>query len=98
MSDYEVLMLFSLSKGEEATEALKNKFLELISANGTLGEVEDWGKRKLAYPVNDEPEGYYVLANFKSEPSFPTEFDRVFGITDGALRAMIVNKGGISNA
>ena len=47
-----------------------------------------------SYPVNDEPDGYYVLANFESEPSFPTEFHRVFGITDGALRAMIVNKEG----
>lgn len=92
MINYEVLMLFSVAKGEEATEALKNKFLELIAANGTLGEVDDWGKRKLAYPVNDEPEGYYVLVNFQAETTFPAEFDRVFGITDGALRAMIVNK------
>ncbi len=91
--NYEVLMLFSVAKGEEATEALKTKFLELISANGTLGEVEEWGKRRLAYPVNDEPEGYYVLANFTAEPEFPREFDRVFSITDGALRSMIVRKG-----
>ena len=81
MSNYEVLMLFSVKDGEEASEALKDKFLELISKNGTLGEV-----------VNDEPDGYYVLANFEAEPSFPTEFHRVFGITDGALRAMIMNK------
>ncbi len=92
MSNYEVLMLFSVKDGEEASEALKDKFLELISKNGTLGEVDVWGKRKLAYPVNDEPDGYYVLANFEAEPSFPTEFNRVFGITDGALRAMIMNK------
>ena len=92
MSNYEVLMLFSVKDGEEASEALKDKFLELISKNCTLGEVDVWGKRKLAYPVNDEPDGYYVLANFEAEPSFPTEFNRVFGITDGALRAMIMNK------
>ena len=92
MSNYEVLMLFSVKDGEEASEALKDKFLELISKNGTLGEVDVWGRRKLAYPVNDEPDGYYVLANFEAEPSFPTEFHRVFGITDGALRAMIMNK------
>ena len=92
MSNYEVLMLFSVKDGEEASEALKDKFLELISNNGTLGEVDVWGKRKLAYPVNDEPDGYYVLANFEAEPSFPTEVHRVVGITDGALRAMIMNK------
>ena len=92
MSKYEVLMLFSLKNGEEGSEALKEKFLGLISDNGNLGEVDVWGRRKLAYPVNDEPEGYYVLANFEAEPHFPVEFNRVFGITDGALRAMIVKK------
>ena len=91
--NYQVLMLFSVANGEEATEAVKTKFFDLISAHGTLGEVNEWGKRKLAYPVNDEPEGYYVLADFEAETEFPSEFDRVFGITEGALRAMITRKG-----
>ena len=52
LKNYEIVMVYSLSKGEEAVNALKTKFTDLISKNGTLGEVEEWGKRKLAYPIN----------------------------------------------
>lgn len=90
LKDYEIVMVFSLSKGEEAVNALKTKFTDLISKNGTLGEVEEWGKKKLAYPINYEADGYYVLINFSSEESFPAELDRVINITDGVLRSLIV--------
>ena len=93
LKDYEIVMVFSLSKGEEAVNALKTKFTDLISKNGTLGEVEDWGKKKLAYPINYEADGYYVLINFSSEEKFPAELDRVINITDGVLRSLIVAKG-----
>jgi small subunit ribosomal protein S6 len=93
LKNYEIVMVFSLSKGEEAVEALKAKFTELISKNGTLGEVEEWGKRKLAYPINYETEGYYIVANFSSDEAFPAELDRVINITDGVLRSLIVAKG-----
>ena len=93
LKDYEIVMVFSLSKGEEAVNDLKTKFTDLISKNGTLGEVEDWGKKKLAYPINYEADGYYVLINFSSEESFPAELDRVINITDGVLRSLIVAKG-----
>lgn len=93
LKDYEIVMVFSLSKGEEAVNALKTKFTDLISKNGTLGEVEEWGKKKLAYPINYETDGYYVLINFSSEESFPAELDRVINITDGVLRSLIVAKG-----
>ena len=55
-------------------------------------EVNEWGKRKLAYPINYVTEGYYVLVSFKSEPSFPVELDRVFGITEGVIRNMTTIK------
>lgn len=90
--NYETLMVFSVKDGEEAAQALKTKFTDLIAANGTLGEVEDWGKRKLAYLINDEPEGYYVLFNYQAAPEFPAELDRIFKITDGVLRSLIVKK------
>lgn len=93
LKDYEIVMVFSLSKGDEAVNALKTKFTDLISKNGTLGEVEEWGKKKLAYPINYEADGYYVLINFSSEESFPAELDRVINITDGVLRSLIVAKG-----
>ncbi len=93
LKDYEIVMVFSLSKGEEAVNALKTKFTDLISKNVTLGEVDEWGKKKLAYPINYEADGYYVLINFSSEESFPAELDRVINITDGVLRSLIVAKG-----
>ena len=93
LKNYEIVMVYSLSKGEEAVEALKKKFTDLISKNGTLGEVEEWGKKKLAYPINYETDGYYVLINFSSEEKFPAELDRVINITDGVLRSLIVAKG-----
>ena len=68
------------------------KITSLISQNGTLDSVNEWGKRRLAYPINDETEGYYVLFNFTSVPSFPAELDRIYKITEGLLRTLIVAK------
>ena len=93
LKDYEIVMVYSLSKGEEAVASLQKKFTDLIAKNGTLGEVEEWGKKKLAYPINYETEGFYTLINFSSEESFPAELDRVINITDGVLRSLIVAKG-----
>lgn len=93
LKNYETIMVFSLKKGDEAVEALKTKFSEMIAKNGTLGEVEEWGKRKLAYEINYETEGYYVLFNYEAEPDFPAELDRVLKITDGVIRSIIVAKG-----
>ena len=93
LKKYELVLVLSLSKGEEAVEALKAKFTDMISKHGTLCEVEEWGKRKLAYPINYETEGFYVVAQFESEESFPAELDRVINITDGVLRSLIVTKG-----
>ena len=90
LKNYEIVLVFSLSKGEEAAQALKTKFTDLISKHGTLGEVEEWGKRKLAYPINDKPEGYYVLVNFESESAFPAELERIFGITEGIMRSIVI--------
>ena len=64
----------------------------MISKNGTLGEVDEWGKRKLAYPINYETEGYYYIAQFSADENFPAELDRVINITDGVLRSLIVAK------
>ncbi len=91
-SSYEVVLIFSVSKGEEATAALVEKFKSLIAENATVENVDEWGKRKLAYLIDDEAEGYYVLVNFESEADFPAELDRITNITDGVLRSMIIKK------
>ena len=93
LKKYELVLVLSLSKGEEAVEALKAKFIDMIGKHGTLGEVEEWGKRKLAYPINYETEGFYVVAQFECDENFPAELDRVINITDVVLRSLIVAKG-----
>ncbi len=91
-ASYEAVMIFSVTAGEESVAELKEKFRALIEQNAEIGEVDDWGKRKMAYLINDEAEGYYVLYNFVSGPAFPAELERVAGITDGVLRIMTVRK------
>jgi len=87
--NYELMYIIDLDKGEEEIAAIVAKFKALIEANGTLNELEEMGKRKLAYLINDKPEGYYVLAKFQSSPQFPAELDRVLKITDGVMRSLI---------
>ena len=77
---------------DEATAALVGKFKSLIEANGTIDSIDEWGKRRLAYPINDENEGIYTVINFTSEPDFPAELDRVYKITEGVMRSLIVAK------
>ena len=89
---YEAAMIFSVANGEEATNALKEKFNDLIAKNGTIENVDEWGKRRLAYLINDEAEGFYVFTTFTSEPSFPAELERIAKITDGVLRVMVIKK------
>ena len=89
---YESVMIFSLANGEEAATALVEKFKALIEANGTIENVDDWGKRRLAYLINDEAEGHYVITAFESGADFPAELERVAKITDGVLRTMIIKK------
>jgi small subunit ribosomal protein S6 len=89
---YEAAMIFTVANGEEATQSLKEKFNDLIAKNGTIENVDDWGKRRLAYLIDDEAEGYYVFFNFESEPTFPAELERIAKITDGVLRLMVIKK------
>lgn len=89
---YETLFAISGNCSEEEYKALCEKFVNLVNDNATDVNVNEWGKRKLAYPINYITEGYYVLLNFKSEPTFPLELERVFGITEGIIRYMTVAK------
>ena len=89
---YEVALVLSVANGDEAVNALKEKFNDLIAKNGTVENVDEWGKRRLAYAINDKTEGYYVLIEFESAPSFPAELDRVYKITEDIMRSIIVCK------
>ena len=87
---YEAMVVFSLKNGEEQVQSLVAKFTDLIKANGELANVDEWGKRKLAYPINYENDGYYVVYTFTSKTDFPAEFERIINITDGVLRSLVV--------
>ena len=96
INSYESLFIVDVTVGEEATEATVNKFLSLIEANAEVVDVAKWGKRRLAYAINDMYEGYYTLIEFESVPSFPAELDRVFKITEGIMRSIIICKDDIA--
>ena len=87
---YEVMYIISGKLSEEEAAPIVEKFKALVEANGTLDEMEEMGKRKLAYNINYISEGYYVLMKFTSAPEFPAELDRIYKITDGVLRSMII--------
>ena len=89
---YETLFAVNGNLGEEDCKAVVEKFVNLIKENASDVDVNEWGKRRFAYPINYVTEGYYVLVNFKSEPSFPIELERVFGITESVLRYMTTAK------
>ena len=90
INSYETLFITSIANGEEATNATVEKFTNLIASNGEIVEVLDWGKRRLAYPINDMPEGYYTVVTHKCAPSFLAELDRLFNIDESIMRSMTV--------
>ena len=91
--NYEVVYILAPALGEEAIAATVEKFKALAEQHGTNVEVDEWGKRRLAYAIDYKTEGYYVLMSFTSDAAFPKELDRVLGITTGMMRSMIVCKG-----
>ena len=90
---YEILYIINPTLDEEGIKAMVEKFKAMVEAEGTLTSIEEWGKRRLAYPINDLNEGYYVLMTFVSGPAFPRELDRKLRIAEGVMRSLIVCKG-----
>lgn len=89
---YETIFVVDTSIGEESVAGVVEKFKSMIEKEGTDVTVEDWGKRRLAYPIEDRTEGYYTLINFTAEPEFIKELDRIYNITDGILRTLTIKK------
>jgi small subunit ribosomal protein S6 len=92
LNSYETLFVVDCSIGEEGVKSIVEKFTALIAENGTVENVDEWGKRRLAYPINDQNDGYYVLVNFKSEGEFPAELERLFGINENILRSIVIRQ------
>ncbi len=89
---YETLFAINGNLPEEEVKAIEEKFVNLINENAEDVSVNEWGKRRFAYPINYVTEGYYTLVTFKSETTFPLELERVFGITEGILRFIVTSK------
>ncbi|MBR6570435.1 MAG: 30S ribosomal protein S6 [Clostridia bacterium] len=92
MNRYELTYIIDTALEETARKELIEKFSSLITANG--GEVEKvdetWGKRRLAYAINDKVEGYYVLVTMKAPAELPREIERTMGINENILRCLII--------
>jgi len=92
INKYETVFIVNPDMSEEDTKAIIEKMKELVESSGQLESIDEWGKRKLAYPIKDHSEGYYVLMNFSSEPNFPHELERIYKITDGIIKDIIIKK------
>ena len=90
INSYEALFIVDVEAGEEAAKAVVKKFTDRIARNAEIVEVSDWGKRRLAYPINDKPEGYYTVVTFKSEPEYPAELERRFNIDENVMRSLVI--------
>lgn len=93
MRKYETIFIQNPILDEEAVKANIEKFKGIIeNGGGTVDNVDFWGKRKLAYEIDKKTEGYYTLVNFSANPELPKELDRIFRITDGVVRHIIVKE------
>ena len=90
INSYETLFFVDVENGEDAAKATVAKFTDIIAKNAEIVEVSDWGKRRLAYLINDKPEGYYTVVTFKSEPAFPAELERLFNIDEKVMRSLVL--------
>ncbi|HHX72724.1 MAG TPA: 30S ribosomal protein S6 [Clostridiales bacterium] len=87
---YESIFIINATLDAETIEKTVNRFKTLVEENGTLDSIEEWGKRRLAYPIDDMNEGYYVLMKFTAPTDFPAELDRIYNITDAIIRSLII--------
>lgn len=93
MANYEYVLVIDPEIGDEAVAAMVDKFKNLITENGELTAVDEWGKRRLAYKINYKSEGYYALYTFTTEKSdFPAELERISKITENVLRWLVVRR------
>ena len=93
MNKYEAMYVITPELEDEAVKGIIEKYTGIITANGgEIEKVDEWGRRRLAYPINDLMEGYYVLMNYESKPEFPAELDRIYKITEGVIRSLIIAK------
>ena len=89
INSYECLFIVDTTNGDDAVKAKVEKFTGKIAANAEFVEVNEWGKRRLAYLINDKSEGHYVIVTFKSAPEFIYELERKFNIDESVMRYLV---------
>ncbi len=92
MNKYEAMYIINPTLDEEATKAIIEKFKGIVEANATPEALEEWGRKRLAYEVQDQKEGYYVLMHFEAPADFPAELERNFKITEGVMKYLVIRK------
>lgn len=92
MTNYEVMFIIDASLEETQKDAMIETVQSIISENGEVVNVDVWGMRKLAYPIQKKNEGFYVVIDFKANSEMPKELDRRLKIYDSVVRHIIVNK------
>ncbi|MCI6820496.1 MAG: 30S ribosomal protein S6 [Clostridiales bacterium] len=92
MINYEVMLILDPALEDDKKDTTVETVKGIIAAEGEVGNVDTWGMRKLAYPIQKKSEGYYVVIEFKAQPTLPKELDRRLKISDNVIRHMIVNK------
>jgi len=92
MNNYETIIIINPTLDDAATKSVVEKFTAMINASGKVESTDEWGKKRLAYPINKQNEGYYVLINFSSNTEFIDELERVYNITDDVIKHIVVRK------
>jgi len=92
MKKYESIFVLSALLEDEKIQEIITKVKTLIETSAQLEKVEEWGKKRLAYEIDDQKEGYYTLVQFSAEPEFPTELERIYKITEGVLKYLVVKR------
>ena len=92
MNKYETIIIIDPKLDDEACAGVTQKFTDMIAKEGEVESTEVWGRRKLAYPIQKNNEGYYVLINFSSNPEFIDELNRIYNITDEIIKHIIVKQ------
>ena len=92
MAKYEVMFIINPVLEDEKKNAVVERVQEIINADGEVSKVDVWGMRKLAYPIEKKNEGYYVVVEFKANPTLPYELNRKMKISDAIIRHMIINQ------
>ena len=92
MNKYESVIIINPSLEDAKIKAVIEKFSNLVNEHGKVESVEETGKKKLAYEINKQSEGYYVVLNFEAESAFIAELERIYRITDEIMKFIVIRK------